>query len=471
MANDSSVVDRALAEVARRGESYVADLIDFVSIPSVSTEPERADAVLDAARWTAERLTRAGVPDVRTLQTAGHPVVVGRLHHDATKPTVIVYAHYDVQPAEPLELWRSPPFEPEVRDGKVYGRGTCDDKSGLLTVIQAVEAFMSTGQMPPVNVTFLFEGEEEIGSPNLAPVLREHADLLQADLAICADGGIFGVGIPSVTVGSRGLVGAELIVEGATSDLHSGTYGGAVANPIAALARIIASFHDDEGRVVVQGFEDGVPPLTQELRSAVSAQPLDERAELKKLGLEGWWGDPDHTVQERRAVRPTLEINGVGGGYQGPGVKTVLPNRAAAKITCRLVVGQEPERVFAALERHVKRHAPAGVRATLKPIPGSGRAYQMPLDHPALDVAKDSMQAVFGREPFPVWTGGTVPVAEQFQSVMGIWCLYYAFSEPDNGPHAPNEFYRVSMLTQGTEATVRLLAGLAQRPEAFERAV
>lgn len=471
MANDSNQMDKALAEVARLGESYVADLIDFVKIPSVSTEPDRAGDVLDAARWTAARLERAGVPDVRTLETAGHPVVVGRLHHDAAKPTVIVYAHYDVQPAEPLELWLSPPFEPEVRDGKVYGRGTCDDKSGLLTVIQAVEAFMSTGAMPPVNVTFLFEGEEEIGSPNLAPVLREHADLLRADLAVCADGGIFGVGIPSVTVGSRGLVGAELIVEGASSDLHSGTYGGAVANPIAALARIIASFHDEAGRVVVEGFEDGVPPLTPEIRRGLAEQPGDERAELEQLGLDRWWGDPDFTAEERRAVRPTLEINGVGGGYQGPGVKTVLPNRAVAKVTCRLVVGQEPERVFEALERHVARHTPAGVRATLKPIPGSGRAYQMPLDHPALAVANDSMQAVFGRAPFPVWTGGTVPVAEQFQSVMGIWCLYYAFSEPDNGPHAPNEFYRVSMLSQGTEAMVRLLAGLAEAPEAFRPAV
>ena len=280
MDNVSSSTEKALAHVARRGDSYVKDLLEFVSISSVSTQPERQADVLAAARWTAGRLERAGIPDVRTLETAGHPVVVGRLHHDASKPTVIVYAHYDVQPAEPLELWRSPPFEPEVRDGKVYGRGSCDDKAGLLTVIQAVEAYTQSGEAPPVNVTFLFEGEEEIGSPNLAPALREHADLLRADLAVCADGGIFGVGIPSVTVGSRGLVGAELVVEGASADLHSGTYGGVVANPVLALARVIASFHDEDGRVLVEGFEDGVPDLTPALRRAVAKQPLDEGAEL-----------------------------------------------------------------------------------------------------------------------------------------------------------------------------------------------
>ncbi len=470
MDNAEPALEQALRHVAGSEERYVSDLLEYVRIPSVSTEPQRRPSVDAAARWTAERLRRAGLDDVRTLPTAGHPVVVGRLHHDPSLPTVIFYGHYDVQPAEPLELWQSPPFEPEVRDGKVYGRGACDDKAGVLTAVQAVEAYLATGAKPPVNVTFLIEGEEEIGSPNLAPVLREHAELLRADLAVCADGGIFGVGIPSVTVGSRGLVGADLVVEGASTDLHSGMYGGAVANPIAALARIIASFHDDQGRVVVEGFEAGVPPLAPEVRRAIADLPLDEAAELRQLGLSGWWGDPDYTPEERRTVRPTLEVNGIGGGYQGAGVKTVLPNRAFAKITCRLVVGQEPEAVFEALKRHVERHTPPGVRATLTPIPGSGRPYQMPLDHPALAVAGDAMSAVFGRTPFPVWTGGTVPVAEQFQSVMGIWCLYFAFSEPDNGPHAPNEFYRVSMLRQGTEATVRLLDGLARRREALRPA-
>ncbi len=470
METADAALEKALQHVAGSGERYVADLLDYVRIPSVSTDPDRRSDVEAAARWTVERLRRAGIEDVRTLPTAGHPVVVGRLHHDPSLPTVVFYGHYDVQPAEPLELWTSPPFEPEVRDGKLYGRGSCDDKAGVLTAVQAVEAFTATGAKPPVNVTFLIEGEEEIGSPNLAPVLREHAELLRADLAVCADGGIFGVGIPSVTVGSRGLVGAELVVEGASTDLHSGMYGGAVANPLSALARIVASFHDDEGRVVVEGFEDGVPPLAPDVRRALGELPLDEEAELRQLGLTEWWGDPDYTPEERRTVRPTLEVNGIGGGYQGAGVKTVLPNRAFAKITCRLVVGQEPEAVFRAIERHVERHTPPGVRATLTLLPGSGRPYQMPLDHPALAVAADAMSAVFGRSPFPVWTGGTVPVAEQFQSEMGIWCLYFAFSEPDNGPHAPNEFYRVSMLGQGTEATVRLLAGLARRPEAFRPA-
>ncbi|HLV12248.1 MAG TPA: M20/M25/M40 family metallo-hydrolase, partial [Trueperaceae bacterium] len=207
-----------------------------------------------------------------------------------------------------------------------------------------------------------------------------------------------------------------------------------------------------------------------QVREAIAALPLEEVDELSQIGLDDWWGDPDYTPEERRTVRPTLEVNGIGGGYQGAGVKTVLPNRAFAKITCRLVVGQEPEAVFAALQRHVERHTPPGVRASLTLLPGSGRPYQMPLDHPALAVASEAMAAVFGREPFPVWTGGTVPVAEQFQSEMGIWCLYFAFGEPDTNVHAPNEFYRVKTLMQGTESTVRLLAGLARRPEALQPA-
>jgi len=457
----------ALDAVERNAGSYAADLMDFVRLPSVSTETEHRPDIDAAATWVAARLSRAGFTEVRTIDTPGHPVVVGRLHHDRDLPTVIVYGHYDVQPVEPLELWESGPFEPEIRDGKIYGRGASDDKAGVLIAIQAVEAYTASGGLPPVNLTFLIEGEEEIGSPNLPEFLDQHRELLRADLAISADGGIYGVGTPSVTVGSRGLAAVQIDVRGASSDLHSGMYGGAVANPIMALARILSSLQDAEGRIQVEGFEAGVEPLQPSVRQALAALPDDEEAELAQLGLKSWWGDPEYLPRERRNVRPTLEVNGIGGGFQGNGIKTVLPSRAFAKVSCRLVVGQDPEQVVAALKRHVAKVTPAGVTATVTPLPGSGKAYQMPVDHPALEVAAESMEAVYKRRPFPVWTGGTVPVAEQFQAILGIWCLYFAFGEPDNALHAPNEFFRVDTIRQGTEATVRLLAGLAERRDAL----
>ena len=472
-ANDESIDEQlqaALKVVAREADSYAADLMDFVRVPSISTEDEHRPDIDAAASWVAARLWRAGFTEVRSIETPGFPVVHATLHHDPALPTVIVYGHYDVQPVEPLELWDSPPFEPEIRDGKVYGRGASDDKAGVLTAIQAVEAYTADGGLPPVNLTFLIEGEEEIGSPNLADFLEQHREILRADLAISADGGIHGVGIPSLTIGSRGLAAVQLDVKGAAGDLHSGMYGGAVANPLAALAKIIATFHDENGVVQVEGFYDDVAPLEASVREAIAAQPGDEAAELAALDIASWWGDPDYSAAERRSVRPTLEINGIGGGFQGAGIKTVLPNTAFAKISCRLVVDQDPEKVVKALQRHVAKVTPPGVTATVTALPGNARAYQMPISHPALEIASRSLAAVYDLKAFPVWTGGTVPVAEQFRSILGTWCLYFAFGEPDNALHAPNEFYRVITLRQGTEATVRLFAGLAGAKEALAAA-
>jgi len=458
----------ALAAVAMAAGTYVDDLAEFVRLPSVSTVAEHRPDIDAAADWVATRLRKVGSEDVRTIQTAGHPVVVGRLHHDPALPTVVIYGHYDVQPPEPLELWNSPPFEPEQREGRLYGRGASDDKAGVLIAIQAVEAYVTSGSRPPVNVTFLIEGEEEIGSPNLESFIKDHRDLLAADLAISADGGIYAPGVPSVTVGSRGLAGVQLKVTGANADLHSGMYGGAVANPLMAVARILASMQDSDGNVLVEGFYDGIPPLDPVVRARLAQIPDDEARELRDLGLDRWWGVPEFTARERRNVRPTLEVNGMGGGFQGAGIKTVLPREAMAKITCRLVVGQDPQDIVEKLRAHVAKVTPPGVEVSCVPLAGSGWAYQMPVDHAALAVASDSLEAVYGLSAFPTWTGGTVPVAEQFQRLLGVWCLYFAFGEPDNNIHAPNEFFRVATLRQGTEATVRLLTGLAATPSAFE---
>lgn len=431
-------------------------------IASVSTTPQHRTAIDDAAAWTAQRLESAGFPDVRLLPTAGHPVVVARWHVAPELPTVVFYGHYDVQPPEPLELWDSAPFEPELRDGKLFGRGASDDKGGVLTAIRAVEACVSAAGAPPVNLTFMIEGEEEIGSPNLQPFLEANRELLAGDLAISADGGIYGVGIPSLTVGTRGLVGAEIKVKGASSDLHSGSYGGAVANPIMALSRILAGLQDPQGRILVAGFHQGAESVDPAVRKALAEVPGDPDEELTGLGLDGWWGDPDYTPLERRSVRPTLEINGITGGYQGPGTKTVLPSEATAKITCRLVGSQDPQTVFDALERHVLAATPPGVTVTITRGKGVAKPYQMPVDHPVLALANRAMSETFGQEAFLEWSGGTVPVAEQFKSVLDMWCLYFAFGEPDNNLHAPNEFFRLDTMRKGTEATVRLLYALAE---------
>ncbi len=467
--NNQNPAAAAALQVAReRAASYVQELAEFVRIPSVSTELKHAPDMAAAAEWLAARVRRAGVPEVRIMPTAGHPVVVGRWHAAPGAPTVVIYGHYDVQPPEPLELWKSPPFEPELRDGKLYGRGASDDKAGVLSALYAVEAAAAATGAPPINVTFMFEGEEEVGSPNLVPFIRENKELFEADLAISADGGIFGVGVPSLTVGSRGLTGVEVSVKGANADLHSGMYGGAVANPLMALSHIVSSLQDENGVVQVAGFYDGIPELAPDERQAIDAVPK-VAGELESLGLTEWWGDPAFTPDERRVVRPTLEVNGMWGGYQGPGIKTVLPSEAFAKITCRLVRGQEPSDVAEKVAQHIRNAAPAGVTVTVNKLPGDGRAYQMPLHLKVLEVAGAAMEETFGLKPFPVWTGGTVPVAEQFVSELGIWCLYFAFGEPDNGLHAPNEFYRVKTLQQGVEATVRLMYGLAADPAAVER--
>lgn len=452
---------RALPGQAARG---VDDLLGFVRIASVSADPAHAGDMREAAAWLRSRLERAGFPEVRVMQTAGHPVVMARWHPHEEAPTVLVYGHYDVQPPDPLAEWESPPFEPEVRDGRLYGRGASDDKGGVITAILAVEAAAAANGVPPVNLTFLIEGEEETGSPSLPAFLEENRELLRADLALSADGVIFGVGQPSLTVASRGIVDLELTVRGANRDLHSGMYGGIVANPALALSRILASLQDENGVVLVPGFHDGIRELTAEERAGVADMPYPPD-EAQQLGLQGWWGDPDFPPAERRLLRPTLEVNGLWSGYQGPGSKTVIPAEAHAKITCRLVEGQDPLAVLAALRRHIERVVPPGVTMEVRHSGGPAAAYSMPATSPLFDVAGRALEETFGRSPVLAWEGGTIPIAESIRRLLGIWFLFYAFGEPDNHQHAPNEFYRVAMLEQGAEATVRLLFALAEAPE------
>ena len=343
-------------------DRFVDELHAFVRIPSISTDPAYAGSIEEAARFVAARMESAGLENAALLPTEGHPLVYADWLHAGDAPTVLVYGHYDVQPADPLADWTSPPFEPEVRDDRLYGRGVSDDKGPMFIPVCVAEAFLRTTERLPVNLKFVIEGEEEMGSAHLAAGVQRYRDRLQADLVLSADGAQWRPDLVTVNVASRGIVSLNLSLTTAAKDLHSGRYGGTVANAAHALGRLVASFHDETGRVAVAGFYDDVRPPTRSEREAMAAIPFDEAAYLAAVGAASPVGEPGYSTLERQWLRPTLDVNGLGCGYQGPGVKTVIPHRARAKISCRLVPDQTPQRIRALLKRHCERHAPSGVR-------------------------------------------------------------------------------------------------------------
>jgi acetylornithine deacetylase/succinyl-diaminopimelate desuccinylase-like protein len=444
---------------ARAGQA-LDELIEFAAIPSVSTDPAYAGGMAQAAQWVADRLARAGVEQVQVLPTARHPVVYGAWLHATDRPTVLVYGHYDVQPPDPLERWASAPFAPEVRDGKLYGRGVSDDKGPMLIPILVVEALLATAGRLPVNVKFLFEGEEEIGSPSLEPFITDHADLLAADVVLSADGAMWRVDVPSITVASRGLAGLEFTVQGPAKDLHSGRHGGAVANPLHALARLVASLHTDDGRVAVAGFYDDVAALDAAERAGLDALPFSDDDYLQQVGAPALVGEPGYGTLARLWARPTLEVNGLWGGYQGAGSKTVIPAEAHAKITCRLVPDQRPDDIVAKVAAHLRSHTPLGVTLAIRDGDHGAAAYAIPADHPALQAAAAVLAEVYGAAPYRVRMGGTLPVSELFRRILGIYTVFFSFSTADEDFHAPNEFFRVARLYEGQDAWARLLARL-----------
>jgi len=462
---DTAAADAYLTKARDR---QLEQLLTFLRIPSVSALPAHKPDITKAANWLADRLRATGAAEVRLLPTAGNPVVYGHWHAGDALPTVLIYGHYDVQPADPLNEWTSPPFEPAVRDDRIFARGATDDKGALFIVLAALDAVRELAGKPPVNLKFMFEGEEEVGSPNLLPFIREHRGLLDADVTVSADGSMLGADTPSLSLGNRGLAGVQIDVRGARSDLHSGTYGGTVANPIHALTELLAGMHDPNGRVRVEGFYDGVRAPSAAERREIAAVPFDEAAYRAELGISGFVGEPEYTPVERTWIRPTLEINGIWGGFQGDGIKTVLPAEAHAKITCRLVPGQEPERIIEAITQHVRRHASQGVTATVTPFPGRARAYSMPATYPGLTAAARALKDVYGTEPVRVRTGGTLPVSEMIQSELGQWLVFFAFGETDNGAHGPNEFLRLKSFDRGVRANIRFFEELGKlQPKAL----
>lgn len=428
---------------AKRGE-HLTELVELLGVPSVSTDPAHREDVRRAATIVAERLRTAGVPDVIVAESAGHPAVIGQWLVDDTRPTILIYGHYDVQPAEPLDLWETDAFTPTVRDGKLYARGSADMKGNLLTAIQGVEAVAAAnGGHPPINVKFIFEGEEEIGSPNLRAVVREHRDRLIADVVVSADGGQHGPGVPSQTIALKGLGGCQVNLTTANSDLHSGMYGATVPNAVQALVQLAATFHDADGRVTVAGFHDKVRDLTVGERAEIAAVPFDE-AELKReVGLDELWGEPGWTPRERQWGRPTLDMNGIWGGFQGDGVKTVTPREAHLKITCRLVPDQDPAEVVDLIRAHAADHRPPGATVEVVALPGAARPFVLDRSNPVHLAVGEVLRDLFGKDPYVVRTGGTVPATGIFKEELGIDTTTLGWSMPGSGAHAPNEWFRI----------------------------
>ena len=451
-----SDLSRVLTRLEAGHDRILMELVEFARIPSVSTDPARAADLQAAAAWVAATLEAAGPLAVRILPTPGASVVYAEWVGLPGAPTALIYGHYDVQPEDPIEQWQSPPFAPALRNGRLYARGVSDDKGPMLIPIKVAEAFFAERKRLPINVKFVFEGEEEVGSRNLEGFITEHRERLKADVVLSADGAMWRIDEPSLTVANRGLAALEVTLTGAAKDLHSGRHGGSVVNPLHAMARLIASLHQPDGRVAVPGFYDRVCDLSPAERAEIAALPFDERAYLAQVGASVGFGEPGYSTLERQWTRPTIEINGLWGGYQGPGSKTVVPSRAHAKITCRLVPDQDPDDIIALVVRHLEAHVPPGARLSVEPGTHGARPASIARTHPALQAAERALEETFGVRPIIVRMGGTLPVAELFKRMLGLDTVYFSFSTGDEDFHAPNEFFRVERLHQGLAAWARL---------------
>jgi acetylornithine deacetylase/succinyl-diaminopimelate desuccinylase-like protein len=434
-------------------ERRLASYEEFLRIPSVSALPEHADDCRRAAEFLAGELRTIGVEHVDVAETGGHPLVYGDWLKAEGAPTVLVYGHYDVQPPDPIDEWVKAPFEPLIRDGRMLARGAADDKAQVHMHVRATEAILATRGRLPVNLKFLFEGDEEMSSAHLDQWLEENRARLGADLAVISDTGFFEGNLPAITIGLRGITYFEVDVLGTAVDLHSGVFGGAVQNPANALAHIIAALKGTDGRILVPGFYDDVVPLSDRDREAFAALPFEDEAYREEHGLSAPVGEPGYTTLERRGARPTLDVNGIWGGFQGEGAKTIIPASAHAKISCRLVVNQRPDRIYELVRGHILRVAPEGCRVEVTNL-GGGLPSLTPMDHPATQAAVRAIEATFGRQPLFIREGGSIPVCASFESILGLPVVLLGFANPDCNAHAPNE----SMILANYETGIRTIA-------------
>ena len=430
-------------------DRFLSELLDLLRIPSVSADSKYAADVRRTAEFIHEKLSSAGADNVEICETAGFPIVYGEKIIDSSLPTVLVYGHYDVQPADPLNLWDSPPFEPVIKDEKIYARGACDDKGQVYMHLKAFEAMMAMNTLP-CNVKFMIEGEEEVGSNNLGTFVGANKEKLKADVILISDTAIIANDTPSIDVGLRGLSYLEVEVTGSNRDLHSGVYGGAVANPINVLSKMIASLHDENNHITIPNFYDDVVELSSEERAAMALTPFDLQAYKADLGINDVRGEAGYSTIERASIRPTLDVNGIWGGYIGEGAKTVLPSKASAKISMRLVPNQQSDKMTALFTKHFESIAPAGVSVKVKAHHG-GEPYVTPTDSKEYRAAEKAMEEAFGKKPVPTRGGGSIPIVALFEKELGLKTVLMGFGLDTDAIHSPNEHYGLFNFYKGIE--------------------
>ena len=430
-------------------DRFLNELLDLLRIPSVSAKSEHKEDMVRCAEAMKQRLLEAGAGRVEIYQTDGHPIVYAEKIIDPAKPTVLVYGHYDVQPAEPLELWNSAPFDPTIIDGKIFARGSCDDKGQVYMHVKALETLVQTNTLNN-NIKFCIEGEEEVGSPNLGKFVTANKELLKADCVLISDSAMISLETPSIDIGVRGLSYIEVEVTGPNRDLHSGVYGGAVANPITILAKMIASLHDENNHITIPGFYDDVVVATDEERKLMARAPYDEEEFKKDLGVKELWGEKGFTSNERTGIRPTLELNGIWGGYIGEGAKTVLPGKAFAKISARLVPNQTSDKMTEILINHLQKIAPATVKVKAS-LHHGGEPYMTPINSVAYKAAAKAMETTFGKTPIPVRGGGSIPICSLFEKELGIKIVFMGFGLDSDNLHSPNEKFNIDNFYKGIE--------------------
>ncbi len=450
-------LDQYLADNADR---FVSELQELLRVPSVSARSEHRDDMQRMARMLIEGFEGMGL-NAELMETPGHPIVVASGKAAEGAPTVLIYGHYDVQPAEPLDQWKSPPFEPTIRDGHIYARGATDDKGQMFTHVKSVEAWLKTQGQLPVNVIFVIEGEEEVGSSNLEDFLAQNRERLKCDVAVISDTSQYAPGMPAITYGLRGIMACEVTVDGPRQDLHSGMFGGSIVNPANAIAKMVAALHDETGRVQIPGFYDDLVDLGDEERAQLAELPFDESAYLDGLGVDAVWGEDGYTTLERRWARPTCDVNGIVSGYTGEGPKTIVPATAMAKISCRLVPDQDPAKIADSLEQFLRQQCLPGLKVSFRRYHGAG-GLVIPPDSPYMQAASRAIEKAFGTAPVMIREGGSIPVVTTFKDVLGVDTLLLGWGQDTDNLHSPNERFSLDDFQRGIRASACLWEELAK---------
>ena len=466
-ASSGHTVAETLLYARKQRSRSVSELAEFVRFPSISAQPHHAKDVERCARWLADHLRSVGLSQVKLTRTPGHPIVYAEWTHEPGLPTVLIYGHYDVQPADPLDAWRTPPFEPTIRGDDLFARGASDDKGQLFVHIKAIESFLKTTGRLPINVKCVFEGEEEIGSPNLLRLLRLHPELFGADAVVVSDTRILGPDHPAITYALRGALSLELEVRGPTHDLHSGAFGGATHNPVQALCEILAGLHDEEGRITIPGFYDSVRPVSDAERAYMKRVGHSDRQILRDTGAPAAWGESGYTLYERTTIRPALSVTGISGGYAGSGHKSIIPDRASAKLNFRLVPGQQPREIERLFRRHVARICPPTVRTIVRGSKLAADPVVVNRNHLAMKAATTAYRRAFGRVPVFLRSGGTIPIVSAFCKTLKVPVVLMGFALPNDRMHAPNEKLHLPTFARGVQASILLMELLGNARKSF----